>query len=136
VDDNLCFRILVQNIVDPQHIVLAVCQAHSNKISFTLSLAPHVRSDHMVSPLAVPHGKGVHSLFPACIAVEKEDPLMAFFLCIDFLGNQLIAILCLPGQFLSMCSLRPLCGFFPGFLILLLDIVCMYQSIYTFLSDP
>src|SRR5699024_8368332 len=111
-------------------------QAHSDKISLTLSLTPHIRSDHMVSSLIIPHGKGVHSLLPACIAMKEKNPLMAVFFCVDFLCNQLITVFCLLCQLLSVGVPGPLLSILPGFLILLLYIICMYQGIHTFLGDP
>ena len=136
VQHNLRLEILLQYVIDPQHIVNPVRPAHADKVSLALSLAPHIRDDHMVPSLIVPTGKGIHCLFPACVTMEKQYPFMAFLFRIDLLRYKLISILSGPGQLLSVGVCRPRFRITPGFFVLLLDIIRMDQRFHTVLRNP
>ena len=85
--------------------------------------------------LVVPGCERVHLLFPACIPMENQCPLMTVRRSINFLCNQLITIFGSFRHFLSSGTFRPFFSFFPSLLFLLFYIIRLYQRFHAVFCD-
>ena len=135
VNDDLCIRVLFQYGLQPQQIVLPVCPAHADKVAFAVPAAAHIRHQDLISSSRILIRNRVHLLFPSCIAVQKQNPVVALTLLVKGHSLQQITIRSCHRQRFAVSSLSPpVCLLQAGHSVLL-NIICLDQSFIAVLRD-
>ena len=74
MDDDFCFGVLLDNIVDPLQDVLAIQPAHADIVALALAAGPQVGCDHLIASFIIGRSQLQRACVVTAVSVQYKGP--------------------------------------------------------------